>query len=140
MELPVFSRDRPAVRSLGEFVTQLESEGDVLRIREPASTVLEATEIHRRVIASRGPVLRFEATITAGAKTSGYPLLVNLFGTPARVAAALGATAAGSLSALGELLAHMRQPTLPRDLRDGVRRWPQWCAALKGRPEWSGGL
>jgi 3-polyprenyl-4-hydroxybenzoate decarboxylase len=43
MELPAFSRDRPAFRTLGEFVTQLESEGDVPRIREPVSIVIEAT-------------------------------------------------------------------------------------------------
>jgi 4-hydroxy-3-polyprenylbenzoate decarboxylase len=130
-----FTRERPVFRSLGAFLTWLEGQGDLMRIREPVSTVLDATEIHRRTIAAGGPVLRFERPVRADGGASDVPLVVNLFGTAARVASALGADGPRGLSALGELLAALRQPVPPKGLRDGMRRWSELRAALNGRPE-----
>ena len=130
-----FTRDRPVFRNLGAFMTFLETGGDLVRIREPVSTVLDATEIHRRVIAAAGPVLRFEKPIKLDGSASDLPLVVNLFGTVGRVAAALGAREPCDLSALGELLASLRQPVPPKGLRDGLARWSELRAALNGRPE-----
>jgi 4-hydroxy-3-polyprenylbenzoate decarboxylase len=130
-----FTRERPVFRSLGAFLTHLEAQRELVRIREPVSTVLDATEIHRRTIAAGGPVLRFERPIRADGGISDVPLVVNLFGTVERVAWALGAERPRSLSALGDLLAALRQPAPPRGLRDGVRRWSELRAALNGRPD-----
>ncbi len=130
-----FMRERPVFRSLGAFLAHLDADGDVVRIDEPVSTVLDATEIHRRVIAAGGPVLRFERPVKADGRVSNFPLVVNLFGTVSRVAAALGAAGPQGLSALGELLAALRQPVPPQGVRDGIRRWAELRAALSGRPE-----
>jgi 4-hydroxy-3-polyprenylbenzoate decarboxylase len=135
MDSAGFTREGPLFRSLGAFLTHLEARGDVVSVREPVSTVLEATEIHRRVIATGGPVLRFERPLKSDGHASEYPLVVNLLGTAGRVAAALGANGPEGMSRLGELLAALRQPVPPRGLRDGLRRWSELRAALNGRPE-----
>src|SRR5512142_2557993 len=105
MAIASFTRERPVFRSLGAFLTHLDAQRELVRIREPVSTVLDATEIHRRTITAGGPVLRFERPIKADGGVSDVPLVVNLFGTAARVASALGADGPRGLSALGELLA-----------------------------------
>jgi 4-hydroxy-3-polyprenylbenzoate decarboxylase len=135
MLVDTFRRKTPIFRHLGAFLAHLESEHDLVRISDPVSTELEATEIHRRVIASQGPVLRFERPVKVDRTVSSIPLITNLFGTPQRIATALGASAPRELIALGELLAQLRQPSPPRGLRDGMQRWPQLRAALHSRPE-----
>jgi 4-hydroxy-3-polyprenylbenzoate decarboxylase len=129
-----FHRDLPVFRNLSDFLAHLASRGDVLRVAEPVSAVLEATEIHRRIIAAKGPVLRFERPSRADGRASDIPLLVNLFGTAERVAAGLG-TVPGKLIALGEFLAALRAPVPPRGLRDAMRRWGELRAAVHARPQ-----
>jgi 4-hydroxy-3-polyprenylbenzoate decarboxylase len=61
------------------------------------------------------------------------PVAVNLFGTPERAAWGLGVNEA-NLSALGELLASLRDPEPIDGLRDALSRWPLVKAALHTRP------
>ena len=129
-----FRRGLPPFRDLPTFIEHLQQRGEVTRIAQPVSTFLDATEIHRRVIASHGPVLRFDQPVTADGRASMIPLVVNLFGTVDRVAAGLGTTPS-QLVALGEFLCALRQPTPPRGLRDALRRWPELRATLDARPE-----
>ena len=44
-----------AYRSLRDFIARLESLGELVRVKEPVSTVLEMTEIQTRLIAEGGP-------------------------------------------------------------------------------------
>jgi len=129
-----FRRGLRPFRDLPAFIEHLQLVGEVARIVEPVSTFLDATEIHRRVIASHGPVLWFERPVAADGRASAIPLVVNLFGTVDRVAAGLGTTP-GDLRALGEMLAALRHPIPPRGLRDALRRWPELRAALDARPD-----
>src|SRR5690242_5786946 len=80
-------------RSLREFVAKLERAGELVRVREPVSTVLEMTEIQTRLIAEAGPAVIFERPIKADGSASDMPVLVNLFGTVKRVA--MGVTLGG---------------------------------------------
>jgi 4-hydroxy-3-polyprenylbenzoate decarboxylase len=77
-----------AFRALGDFLADLESRGDLLRIREPVSRDLEITEITQRVIRKDGPALLFE-NVTG----SSIPVAMNVLGSPRRIARALGAEA-----------------------------------------------
>jgi 4-hydroxy-3-polyprenylbenzoate decarboxylase len=129
----IFRRAFTPPADLGGFLAQLQQRGDVLRIDEPVSTVLDATEIHRRVIATSGPVIRFGRPVRADGGVSDIPLVVNLFGTVERVAAAFGARP-DQLRAVGELLAGLRQPAPVRGIRDAVERLPMLRAALNTRP------
>lgn len=123
-----------ALHSLGEFLDLLETGGELARIREPVSTVLEITEVHRRIIAAQGPALLFEKPIKADGTESSVPLVTNIFGTVDRVALALGGGGRERLRQVGHLLAQLRQPTPPASLRDVLRHMPTARAAIHARP------
>src|SRR5579871_1033123 len=127
-------------RSLREFMTRLESLRELVRIREPVSTVLEMTEIQSRVIASSGPAIFFENAMKADGSPSSIPVLVNLFGTVKRVA--LGVTMDGmeagdprGLRAVGELLATLRQPQPPRTFGEAFELLPLAKTVLSMKPK-----
>ncbi len=74
-----------AYRGLGEFIAALERAGELKRIRTPLSWDLEIAEVTDRVSKRGGPALLFEHVV-------GYdvPVLTNAFGSPRRMALALG--------------------------------------------------
>ncbi|MDR3508702.1 MAG: UbiD family decarboxylase, partial [Caulobacteraceae bacterium] len=75
-----------AYRSLREFIDKLEAAGELVRVSEPVSTVLEMTEICTRLLDTGGPAVLFENPIRADGQPSPIPCLANLFGTVKRVA------------------------------------------------------
>jgi len=129
-----------AYRSLREFLTKLEAAGELVRVTEPVSTVLEMTEIQRRLLRDGGPAVLFENVIRADGEPSTMPCLVNLFGTVKRVAmgVTLGGeerTTAGELREVGELLAFLRQPEPPRGLKDALEMLPLARTVMSMRPQ-----
>lgn len=125
---------REIFRSLGDFARTLEAQGQLARVVEPVSTVLEATELHRRVIARQGPALLLERPVKADGSSSDVPLLTNIFGTVDRIAYALGGGGRARLRALGQMLARLRQPTPPASMREVVEQWPLAKSAYHSRP------
>ena len=101
---------------LREFIALLEARGELQRIHHPVSPHLEITEISRRVLTKGGPALLFTWPQRADGSFYDYPLLANLFGTPERVALALGAENTGKLRAIGQRLARLKEPEPPQDL------------------------
>ena len=117
-----------AYRSLRDFIARLEEAGELVRVNEPVSTVLEMTEIQTRLIAEGGPAVIFENPIKADGTPSDMPVLVNLFGTVKRVAmgvtmggrertnaldlARSGRTAGAAAPARAAALASAKPPTL----------------------------
>jgi 4-hydroxy-3-polyprenylbenzoate decarboxylase len=127
-------------RSLRDFIAKLESAGELVRVREAVSTVLEMTEIQTRLIAESGPAVIFERPLKADGKPSDVPVLVNLFGTVKRVAmgVTLGSVErrdAKSLRDVGELLAILRQPEPPRSVGDVMEFLPIVKSAMSMRPK-----
>jgi len=104
---------------LREFLSFLDSRGDLKRIDAPVSPRLEITEVSRRVLAQRGPALLF-----TNASERGIPVLANLFGTQQRVAAAIGFDDTDALADLGRLLAALRAPQPPRSIGEAWRALP----------------
>ena len=49
-----------AYKSLRDFMAQLEASGELVRVFEPVSTVLEMTEIQTRLLRNGGPAVLFE--------------------------------------------------------------------------------
>lgn len=93
------------------------------------------TALHRAVLEAGGPVLRFNRPVQEeGSSPLAMSVVVNLFGTPERVAAGLGVNIA-RLDELGEFLAALRTPSPPDGLRDTLARWPMLKAALTTRPK-----
>ena len=52
-----------AYKSLRDFIEKLESAGELIRITEPVSTVLEMTELQRRMLETGGPALLIEKPV-----------------------------------------------------------------------------
>jgi 4-hydroxy-3-polyprenylbenzoate decarboxylase len=125
-------------RSLREFISRLEAEQELVRVREPVSTVLEMTEIQTRLLAEGGPAVLFEKPIDADGRVCAMPVLTNLFGTIKRVA--MGVTMNGverrdakSLREVGDLLATLRQPEPPRSFSEAMELLPLARAAMSMR-------
>lgn len=102
-------------RDLREFIAQLEQAGELRRVKQPVSPHLEMTAVCDRVLRAGGPALLFERP-----GRHAMPVLGNLFGTPARVARAMGVADLRSIRPLGELLATLKEPTPPRGWREMV--------------------
>lgn len=129
-----------AYRSLREFLKVLEDAGELVRVSEPVSTVLEMTEIQTRLLATGGPAVLFEKPVLANGQPSPMPALANLFGTVKRVA--MGVTLEGKtrttapeLRAVGELLAFLRQPEPPRGLGEALELLPLAKTVMSMRPK-----
>jgi 4-hydroxy-3-polyprenylbenzoate decarboxylase len=112
------------------FLAQLESKGELKRIRAEVSPRLEMTEICDRVLRAGGPALLFE-------RPKGYdvPVLANLFGSVGRVAAAMGVADAAALREVGRMLALLREPEPPKGLRDLWDKFPVWKQLLNMPPK-----
>jgi 4-hydroxy-3-polyprenylbenzoate decarboxylase len=128
-----------AYRSMRDFMGKLEAAGELVRVSEPVSTVLQMTEIHRRLLAQGGPAVLFENVIRADGVRSPMPCLINLFGTVKRVA--MGVTLEGrerataaDLREVGELLAFLRAPEPPRGLKDAWEMLPLAKTVMSMRP------
>jgi len=129
-----------AYRSLRDFIAKLEAAGELVRVAEPVSTVLEMTEICTRLLAEGGPAVLFENPIRADGEPSNIPCLANLFGTVKRVAMGVTLngverTTAGELREVGELLAFLRQPEPPRGVKDAIDLLPLARTVLGMRPK-----
>jgi len=77
------------------------------------------TELCDRVLKAGGPALLFERP-----KGGTMPVLTNLFGTPQRVARAMGVDEddwRGALREIGRLLAFLKEPEPPKSLMDAWR-------------------
>ena len=103
-------------RDLRDFAAQLERMGELRRVAEPVSPVLEMTALADRVLRAEGPALWFERP--TGHQT---PVLANLFGTPRRVALGMGANEVSELREIGSLLARLKEPEPPQGLKDAGR-------------------
>lgn len=127
-------RSLPSFPDLGSFLGFLAKEDQLREISAPVSMHLELTELHRRVIASGGPVLRLSRALDCKGSISPYPVVTNLFGTRERVAAGLGTDVDG-LASLGTLLAWLRSPESPRNWRHARAMLPAARGALRTRPK-----
>ena len=70
---------------LQAFLTQLERQGELSRVRVEVDPELEVTEIATRVVKEKGPALLFERV-----KGSAFPLAINILGSERRIELALG--------------------------------------------------
>ena len=125
-------------QDLRDFISQLESLGELRRISVPVDTHLEMTEIADRVLRAGGPALLFEQPVTKG-RPHTIPVLANLFGTPQRVALGMGGELAEGdwqtpLREVGKLLAYLKEPEPPKGLKDAWDKLPVFRQVLNMAP------
>jgi len=111
-------------KDLREFIDFLEQQGELKRISTEVDPYLEITEICDRTLRAGGPALLFENP------KNSIPLLANLFGTPRRVALAMGQTDIDDLREVGKLLALLKEPSPPRGWKDLWENLPSYKQVL----------
>jgi 4-hydroxy-3-polyprenylbenzoate decarboxylase len=121
-------------RSLRDFMERLEREGGLVRVKAPVSPHLEMTEIQTRLLAEGGPAVLFENVLGPGGQRYDMPVLVNLFGTIARVAAGMERRP-DQLRELGETLAFLKQPEPPGGWREALDMLPLVKSVLSMKPK-----
>ncbi len=92
-------------KNLRDFIRALEERGWLRRIKTEVSPELEISEIYERVVKRAGPALLFERV-----SGSDFPVVINLFGTPQRMALALGAESLEQVAQRFEELANLSPP------------------------------
>ena len=115
---------------LRDFIAQLESIGELKRIRIEIDPRFEMTEICDRVLRAGGPAILFEKP-----KGSAIPVLANLFGTPRRVALGMGEESVQALREVGKLLAYLKEPEPPKGLKDAWDKLPVLKQVLNMSPK-----
>lgn len=97
----------PAPKDMRDFLARLEAAGEVVDVTCEVDADLEVAEIHRRVVAADGPVLRFQRV-----KGARFPLVTNLFGTRRRVEMAFGSRPQAVIARAAKLPEELLPPTL----------------------------
>ncbi len=105
---------------LREFLATLSRRGQLMRVQTPVDPDLESTALSRLSLRRAGPALLM--TQPVGSK---HALLGNLFGHRSRIELAIGGRPLASLRELGELLASVKEPRWPSNLRQALSSWPE---------------
>lgn len=113
---------------LQEFVKYLESAGELVRIAEPVSPILEIAEITDRVSKSKGGG---KALLFENVEGSSMPVLINAFGSWNRICAALGVTRLDKIARNIDKYLHMAPP---ETLMDKARMLPILLEAAQFPP------
>src|SRR5438045_5516501 len=120
--------------SLRDFITRLETAGRLRRVAAPVSPFLEMTEIQTRLLAEGGPAVLFENVVHEHqGRSSGMPVLVNLFGTVERVAWGMDREP-HELREIGRTLAFLKQPEPPGGWREALEMLPLLKTVMAMRP------
>jgi 4-hydroxy-3-polyprenylbenzoate decarboxylase len=117
-----------AYDGMGAFVHALEQRGELVRIRRLIDARLEVAAIADRVMKADGPALLFE-----NVSGSPFPLLINAFGSRARMALALGVQDLHEHAQAIEQLVRARAPSSARELAQMALRLPE-LAHVPPRP------
>lgn len=107
---------------LHAFIASLEQRGELRRIDDAVDPDLEITAFCQRSLKLGGPALLFSRPTGAD-----MPFLGNVFGSPERIAMAMGGRPLASLRELGELLAQLKEPQWPGNLREALDSWPAFA-------------
>ncbi len=114
-------------RNLQEFISELERQGELKRVRVPVDPRLEIAEVADRVMKAGGPALLFEKVDGAS-----IPLAINLFGTRRRMEQALGV---GSLDEIGRRIDELLQIPRPSGLLEKLSLLPKLAEAAQYPPK-----
>jgi 4-hydroxy-3-polyprenylbenzoate decarboxylase len=119
---------KSAYQNLGEFISELEKAGELLRVKAPVSCDLEITQITD--LASKAPgggkALLFEHV-----RESRFPVLTNAFGSERRICMALGTH---SLDSLAQRLERFVRIEPPKSLQQIARLLPMGLELIRFLP------
>jgi 4-hydroxy-3-polyprenylbenzoate decarboxylase len=116
-------------RDLRDFIGKLEETGQLRKLTEPVSPRLELTAIGDKLLRAGGP-----AVLCTNPQGYNFPCLINLFGTPERVALGMGETSLSGLRDVGRLLAALKEPEPPKGLKDAGKLFQMAKAVWDMKP------
>lgn len=119
-------------QDLRDFLSVLETKGELKRIAHVISPHLEMTEVASRVLKQQGPALLFDSVPSP----SGMPVLANLFGTTRRIALAMGKENIEALKELGKFLALLKEPSPPSGLKEALKQLPLYKQLINMAPSY----
>jgi 4-hydroxy-3-polyprenylbenzoate decarboxylase len=127
-----------ALDTLGEFLDALESEGELVRVREPVRAKLELCEIADRTMKmpGGGKALLFENVTLDDGSRSEFPVAINLFGSMRRMQIALGVE---SLDEIGARISELLEMQVPEGLLAKLALLPRLLEVGKFPPRVKGG-
>ena len=102
------------------FLSALSARGQLREVLAPVDPDLESTALSRLALMRGGPALLMTRPVG-----SRHALLGNLFGHRYRIELALDGRPLASLRELGELLAALKEPRWPANLRQALATWPE---------------
>jgi len=117
-----------AYQNLGEFISELERAGELLRIKVPVSCDLEIT--HITDLASKAPG-GGKALLFENVRESRFPVLTNAFGSERRICMALGTD---SLDGLARRIERFVRIEPPKSLRQMAKILPMGIDLIRFLP------
>ena len=126
------------IDTVGQFLTELEREGELRRVSHSVSVDLELCEIADRAMKmpGGGPALLFENVKLFDGSRSPYPVAINLFGSMRRMSMSLGVE---RLDEIGERIAQMMELKVPDGLVAKLSLLPRLLELGKFPPRVKGG-
>jgi 4-hydroxy-3-polyprenylbenzoate decarboxylase len=119
-----------AFADLREFIAHLDKRGQLRRVTVPVARDLEIAEITDRV--SKGPTSRNAALLFENVRGFDMPVLINAFGSPERMAAALGVE---RLDDLGGRVGKLLDLRMPGSFLDKLRKLGDVFDLVKAGPK-----
>ncbi len=115
---------------LRSFLDDLHHHNDLLTVTAPVSAHLETTALAQHSLKEQGPAL-----LMTQVTPSSHPCLANLFGHERRIQRALRYRAFQSFREIGQLLAQLKEPQMPRSLGALLKSWPEYGQLVHARTQ-----
>lgn len=139
----------PMFSSLREFIRALDAAGELVRVTETVSPILEAAEVADRMAKSPCPhaseaARRFDplhaglggrAILFEKVEGCDFPLAMNLYGSYRRMEMALGCAEAGGFEAVAARIGSLTKPQPPRSLGEALAKAREFLPLLRIGPK-----
>jgi len=135
--------------SLGDMITALEGTGDLRRVPDVTSPILDIARHADRERLREAPSLSSAARAfdpdhaTLGGQAllfehvegCDFPVVINLFGSYRRMELALGCDASGGFTAIADRIASLTKPEPPKSLREALAKGREFLPLLRIPPK-----
>ena len=119
-----------AIEDIHDFITELENNGELKRVKVEVDSNLEVAEIMRRQMYSNGPAILFE-----NVKGYNIPILANAFGSMRRLEIGLGMT---DFTEIGQRIVDMTKMDIPSGFLNKIKKLPELSKMTEAFPKIEG--
>jgi len=119
-----------AIEDIHDFITELENNGELKRVKVEVDSNLEVAEIMRRQMYSNGPAILFE-----NVKGYNIPILANAFGSMRRLEIGLEMT---DFTEIGQRIVDMTKMDIPSGFLNKIKKLPELSKMTEAFPKIEG--